>query len=302
MLILQVSKSGPHGGLYNPRTVFLFQTLKRKSIQIHTIIQTPTTKQLNGETGTIQNERDTMVVYYHVLLQSENGENSIIRTFNSDTDTNNITEEMSHIQKLCSHFNWSQPGVSEKIGKSLFTVLNGSKKLLESAITTSDKQGEPLQLFIEEKGGIPDLPFELLYDSGFLVPSKIHVIRRISDYGCEKKVESKNRPLKVLFMACSPQDVLPVLDFEKEEEIILDVTKNLPVDIDVEETGSLQGLYERLEANEYDVIHVTGHANIKDGKPYFCMEDEEGFLEKVTPLKLQDVLSEALERPLLPMN
>ena len=62
-------------------------------------------------------------------------------------------------------------------------------------------------------------------------------------------------------MACSPQDIQPVLDFEKEEEIILDVTRDLPVDMDVEETGSLQGLYECLETNEYDVIHLTGEFN-----------------------------------------
>jgi hypothetical protein len=100
-------------------------------------------------------------------------------------------------------------------------------------------------------------------------------------------------------MTCSPLYVQPVLDFEKEEETILKVTKDLLVDIDVEDTGSLQGLKECLLQKEYDVIHLTGHADIDGNTPYFCMENEEGFLEKVTPFKLQNVLHEAVKRPRL---
>jgi hypothetical protein len=77
----------------------------------------------------------------------------------------------------------------------------------------------------------------------------------------KKEVYPASQPLRVLFMACSPLDIQPVLDFEKEEEIILDVTRDLPVDMDVEETGSLQGLHKCLETNEYDVIHLTGEFN-----------------------------------------
>jgi len=166
--------------------------------------------------------------------------------------------------------NWSQSErLSQKIGETLFSLLNGDNVLVQ-ALKEADLHGEPLQLFIEkeetERDFIPDLPFELLYDSQFLVPLKIHLIRHVSDYGSKKPVKSENRPLKVLFMACSPEGVTPVLDYEKEEEIILE---------------------------------VTNHANIEDGTPYFCMEDEEGFLEKVTPSQLQDTLNESLKRPRL---
>ena len=97
----------------------MFQTLKRKTIQIHTIIRTPTTKQLNGETGTIQNERDTMTVYYHVLLQSENGESSITRTFNSDTDTSDI---INIILRLMQKIGISEP----KLALCLVQALSGA--------------------------------------------------------------------------------------------------------------------------------------------------------------------------------
>jgi len=244
-----------------------------------------------------------MAVRYHVLFECKNGEVVITREFNKSTEKSSIPiEEISQIQEMCQHFNWSQSErLSQQIGETLFSLLNGDNVLVQ-ALEEADLHGEPLQLFIEkntEKDFIPDLPFELLYDSGFLVPSKIHVIRHVSDYGSKKKVNPQNRPLKVLFMACSPEGVTPVLEYEKEEEIILEVTKDLPVEIDVEDTGSLQGLLDCLENNEYDVIHLSGHANIEDGTPYFCMEDEEGLLEKVTPSQLQDILDESLKRPRL---
>jgi len=239
-----------------------------------------------------------MAVRYHVLFEPKNGEISVTHTFNNNPDSDIVTEEISKIQEMCEHFNWNQPRLSQEIGEILFTIVNGNNQL-EDALTEADAYGEPLQVFIQTKGSVPDLPFELLYDSRFLVPSKIHVIRKVSDYGYKKKVASQGCPLRVLFMACSPQDVAPVLDFEEEEDTILEVTKDLPVDIDVEDTGSLQGLKECLVQNEYDIIHLTGHANIEDGVPYFCMENEEGFLEKVTPLKLQNTLNEALKRPRL---
>ena len=83
-------------------------------------------------------------------------------------------------------------------------------------------------------------------------------------------------------MACSALDVQPELDFEKEEETIFQVTENLAVHMDVEDSGSLEGLYQKLEQEEYDVIHLSGHADInKNGQPFFVMENETGFRQDV---------------------
>jgi hypothetical protein len=168
-----------------------------------------------------------MAVQYNVFLECKNGDISVTRTFNNKTHSDIITEKIATIQKKCQHFNWNQPNLSKEIGTILFAIINGDNQLLP-ALKEADLHGEPLQLYIHRESTVPDLPFELLYHSQFLVPSKIHVIRHVTDYGQKKKVESKNRPLKVLFMACSPLDVQPVLDFEKEEETILEVTKDLP--------------------------------------------------------------------------
>jgi tetratricopeptide (TPR) repeat protein len=235
-----------------------------------------------------QKERVTMAVQYNVFLESKNGEISVTRTFNNTSHSDIITPKIATIQEKCQHFNWNQPNLSKEIGTILFTIVNGDNQLLP-ALKEADLHGEPLHLYIHRDSSVPDLPFELLYHSQFLVPSKIHVIRQVTEYGQKKKVESKNRPLKVLFMACSPLDVPPVLDFEKEEETILEVTKDLPVDIDVEDTGSLQGLKECLK-HFYDVIHVSGHADIDEKGPLFLMEDETGYPVPVRPSELWDAI------------
>ncbi|MDG4560930.1 MAG: CHAT domain-containing protein [Candidatus Competibacter sp.] len=89
-----------------------------------------------------------------------------------------------------------------------------------------------------------------------------------------------NRPLRVLFMASSPENVLPVLDFETEEARILEATRRRPLELMVEESGSLEGLREQVtavEAGYFDVFHLTGHADIRAGKPIFILEDPLGF-------------------------
>jgi tetratricopeptide (TPR) repeat protein len=202
-------------------------------------------------------------------------------------------EEIYRLEELSRDFKWNKsPGLSQQIGERLFTILNGDRQTLLRALKEADGYGEPLQLIMRAKGPASHLPFELLYYNNFLVPSRIHLIRRVSDRGSKKMPEPENRPLKILFMACSPLDTDPVLEFEKEEDTIFEVTKNLPVEIDVEDTGSLEGLGEWLDTNEYDVVHITGHADIdKKGTPIFWMENDEGLSVDVKPVQLWKKLS-----------
>ncbi|MBU7046737.1 MAG: CHAT domain-containing protein, partial [Theionarchaea archaeon] len=218
----------------------------------------------------------------------KNGE-VLTKLFDGSTNVSVVNiEEISEIEKMCQDFQWHKSvNVSQKIGERLFNILNSDQFLVKS-LEEANMHGELLHVLIRNEG-LPDLPFELLYNNGFLIPSRIHLIRRISDYGCKKELEISKDPLKVLFMACSPEGVKPVLDFEKEEEAILEVTKDLPVDMDVEDTGSLEGLQTCLTQKQYDVIHITGHADIDD-EPFFLMEDEFGYPVPVTPSLLWDVL------------
>jgi len=92
-----------------------------------------------------------------------------------------------------------------------------------------------------------------------------------------------NRPLRLLLMACSPLNVEPVLAYEREEAMIFEATRKPAVELEVEESGSLQGLAERIEsvgAGYFDVFHLSGHADVKDGTPIFLMENDTGGLQR----------------------
>ncbi len=209
-----------------------------------------------------------------------------------DTSPVNL-DEIHQLEDQTRDFKWNQsPELSRQIGERLFTILNGDRQTLLRALKEANEYSETLQLVVKAEGPASNLPFELLYHTDFLVPSQLHLIRRVSDRGIKTMPETANRPLKILFMACSPIDTYPVLEFEKEEDTILEVTKNLPVEIDVEDTGSLEGLGEWLETAKYDVVHITGHADIdKEGNPIFWMEDDEGLRVPVKPAQLWKKLS-----------
>ena len=234
-----------------------------------------------------------MTVGYEVSLRK--GEKWILTRVlpNGEEYTKTIDPgEITALQEMSSNFQWNErAAVAREIGEKLYRILGNE---LDTALAEASAHGENLHLYIQSDA---DLPFELLYSSGYIVPSRIHLVRKVSDYGSMKSCISRKRPLKILFMACSPLDVTPVLEFEKEEEAIFEITRNLPVDIDVEDTGSLQGLKDRLDYTEYDVIHMTGHATIDEKGPYFCMEDEEGYLDRVRPSELWKTLKSGTALP-----
>jgi tetratricopeptide (TPR) repeat protein len=87
-------------------------------------------------------------------------------------------------------------------------------------------------------------------------------------------------------MACSAMDVQPGLDFEQDEEAIFNITEDLPIDMEIEDSGSLEGLRSRLAKEQYDVLYLSGYVGIEKGRPYFIMENETGYSQKVSPKKL----------------
>ena len=181
-----------------------------------------------------------------------------------------------------------QDGIS--FGSRLFQLLDRSGGQLTRALREADAKGEGLYLYLDLPFEIDALPFELLYHQRFLLlKSNFHLIHRVNDRNRLQKKEAVKRELKLLFMAASPLDLpAAVLQFEKEEELILKATERFPVNIRVEDSGSLQGIEDALyEGEGYDIIHLSGHANIEPGVgPVFYFEDELGELAKVTPDQL----------------
>jgi tetratricopeptide (TPR) repeat protein len=169
-------------------------------------------------------------------------------------------------------------GNPSALGQSLYEWLDGAaagwlRKMRESHGAVA------LHISVEER--MRHLPWELLLDQGsFLCVDPSRPIVPIRSIGAP--VDSKrpqNRPLRVLFMAASPVDAMPVLAFEQEESGILSATRKSGLELIVEESGTLEGLQERIDGvseGDIDVVHLTGHAMVERGRPVFLCESEEG--------------------------
>jgi tetratricopeptide (TPR) repeat protein len=164
-----------------------------------------------------------------------------------------------------------------QIGRKLFDWLDGGERWLSRSI--EQKRGL-LIIAIEAQGRMGGLPWEILFDDkGFLVTRSIVPIRVVGGCDLGGIVNTvPDRELRALFMATDPIGVYPKLKFEREEAAILKATLDLPMELRVEESGCLDELksFWRRFRGKFDVFHLNGHANIRNGVPYFITESLEG--------------------------
>jgi tetratricopeptide (TPR) repeat protein len=111
--------------------------------------------------------------------------------------------------------------------------------------------------------------------------------------------------LRILFMAFSPHDAPPELDFEHEEEALLAALAPLAEQrrarLRVVEEGTLDDLRATLLVERFDVVHLTGHGLVTPKGPRLVMEDTFGARSLVSPAELFDVLEHARVMPELVM-
>lgn len=173
-----------------------------------------------------------------------------------------------------------------ELGAKLTTFLDGDERWLTPVL--GNPPGTTLR--ITTAGRLRHLPWELLaVDDSYLAVSghaPLLPVRAVGTNTALKGAEPANRPLRVLFMATSPEGVEPVLNFEAEEASILTATTRTGTELVVEESGTLEGLRfltRDYGAGYFDVLHLSGHATISsDGQPVFLTEDEFGGLAYAT--------------------
>ena len=145
----------------------------------------------------------------------------------------------SLIQKSRSSYYMLIPDL-KGIGHQLFCWLDGNGRWLSRAIKNCKDEGLTLAIDVRERLG--HLPWETLHDgTQFLVErvNPIIVPIRWVDRPAQDLYEIQQRPLRLLFMATSPDNVEPSLDFEQEEAQILTATRDIPLDLRVEESGCI---------------------------------------------------------------
>ncbi|QFS49621.1 GUN4 domain-containing protein [Nostoc sphaeroides] len=166
-------------------------------------------------------------------------------------------------------------------GEALYNWLDKSTRLLANALNQPRKQG--LAIAITTDKGLAHLPWELLHDGNCFLVEKTPPIIPMRWMSNGRTIvtanDPQNRPLNVLFMATSPLEVKPELDYEAEEGKILSATKRTPVNLRVEESGCLTELsyvVREYETGYFDIFHLTGHATHNGETPCFLTEDEYG--------------------------
>ena len=106
------------------------------------------------------------------------------------------------------------------------------------------------------------------------------VCRRLGK--AEEPVPPVHRDFALMFMAAEPEGTSE-LDYEVEESGILTATERLPVRLQVEESGALAFLGERLAADgPFEALHLSCHGQIGEQGPYLALETETGALHPAT--------------------
>ncbi|WP_194821725.1 CHAT domain-containing protein [Micromonospora sp. S-DT3-3-22] len=182
-----------------------------------------------------------------------------------------------------------------ELGTRLAEFLDGDERWLTPML--AHPAGAALRISAEQR--LRHLPWELLAREGAFLTvagrAPLLPVRAVGEHAASTgPVEPGNRPLRVLFMAASPEGVEPVLNFEAEEAAILAATRRTGTDLVVEESGTLEGL--RFLSRDYgpghfDVLHLSGHATTAGGQPVFLLEDEYGAPTRATA----DQLAEAMQ-------
>jgi hypothetical protein len=179
-------------------------------------------------------------------------------------------------------FTRQSPNLAQ-MGRQLFNWLDGAERWLSRYMLTHglaptiQQQRGLLVLAIDSQGVLGGLPWEILYYEGFLVARSIVPIRVVAASRGDRPPSPYQ--LRALFMATDPENVHPKLNFEAEEALILQETRDLAMELRVEESGcvaELKSFWRRFK-DYFDVFHLSGHGDIgKDGVPFFITESDEG--------------------------
>jgi tetratricopeptide (TPR) repeat protein len=206
-------------------------------------------------------------------------------------------EEIRDLMELAETDYYSPlPLMLQETGERLFRWLDGGEHWLSAAIREVENRARVLVLAVATPHRLAHLPWEVLHNgSDYLIhalnPPVLPVRWRAA--GPEGRAV-KNQPLQLLFMASSPVDLQPVLDYEGEEHAILTATRRWPLDLTVEESGCLEELDALIRDHGddfFDVLHLSGHAGHgEDQTPFFFLEDREGRRVEVTAYQLARTL------------
>ena len=202
-----------------------------------------------------------------------------------------------------------------ELGALLFGLLDGPERAMTRRLNRMESCGHRLALVLrlrsreaKELARHPALRWrwELLanHRGHLLVDShdgSLAFAVQLGDRTWQASRPPEHNGLRILFMAYSPRDLGPTLDYEYEEERLLESTAPFVRDgrmqLHVVELGSLDDLGRCLLAREYDIVHLSGHGELTGNGPRLIMEDEFGDGVPVVPEELLEVFRRGSRMP-----
>ena len=213
-----------------------------------------------------------------------------------------------------------RPGAIERtrlaLGRALYDLLDGPERALAQRLQAADAHGRTPALAVRlrcpearDARSLAQHPavhwrWELLADrQGPLAVRNagLSLSVQLGERVPAAPRAFEHRGLRILFMAYSPNGIEPVLDYEREEEIVLDAVSEFVRDgrarLRVVEEGSLDELERCLLGQTYDIVHLTGHGVLTPSGPRLLMEDAVGDCHWVSPDDLLRTLRRAGRMP-----
>ena len=184
--------------------------------------------------------------------------------------------------------------VAQKVlGKQLFNLwLASSWDKIKAGVPVGSMRSLVIASDVPE---VLNLPWELLLPpkSDFLGIDSWFRIRRFPS--SENQLapftgDLRPRPLRLLFMACSPTD-LDTLDYEREEEALFRAIYGQDVAFDSCDLGTFEELKDKINEFKPHVVHLTGHGAVIDEQGCFAFEDEDGKKDLVPSEELRRFLA-----------
>ena len=220
----------------------------------------------------------TITLAYHGLeFRSADGQIREDRQF-TDLDCQLLADWAAKHQKLARNRN--SPDALLSLGQQIFNWLNGPAKFLSRLI---DSVPPPLQvLFVTGKEESPtarcflDAPWELVADRGrywALRDDALFSPVRLIGRATQPPEPSLSR-LSMVFMAAAPRGA-DNLQYEAEERSILMATRDLGLDLVVEESGELELLSACVAREKPHVVQISCHGTLSP-EPALLLEDDVG--------------------------
>lgn len=180
----------------------------------------------------------------------------------------------------------------KQIGRELFQVWLSDAW---SDLPKKFQRGKGALVIASDAAPVLNLPWELLmFPKGrTLVGLQPNLrLRRHPHVDKLPDAEKAQRPgpLRVLYTACQPRGST-MLDYEREEVALIRILSrvggaNQRVAYYGCDLGSFEELQEFVERYRPHVVHLTGHADVRDEEGVFVFEDEEGKADLISAEKL----------------